>query len=959
MVISLINVIIVHLISGTKHSSRLQYKIKDENSFGLLKCKAKNAIGLQQKACLFQISRAQLPILRHGCSLMNVSSTNLQVKCDPNEHLKSEDFELVANRDKQQQSIGSSAGRMASWVNNLDAMRQQHQHQQPDGQSGWRQSSNELSLTMRLVYPPTWLMAELYKSTSGGDSSSEASYSLSAYIVIGASSQLPIIKSIVEENHLFSTNPKSVYYVIAKQTNSSSANRTSNSLIDQNKQNAGMNENVPLIPRQFSSGGRSIIEDPSIQIANSFAFTIPSLEPQTKYKLLIYGQNLANKTRDWLIVRAETKTEESGYESRSQIQSTAPIRTEFTEEGKVANTGMVSLAASNQTSLKSIVMRSDTDQTSSNDEPNSMTDDQTSTPGRLTARNNLSLIDRVQQLGFYKDYAISYAKQKPLLAVPMAASIILVLVLFLTWTAGFLVHCLSSSQGRRPQRKSSVQGPSDSPSSPPSTDRSVTRRSSTDKSDLRQQQQQLNHYTHTSPDNSSDSNSHQASSSRSKRDILSNENGQPLMDGTASAASCNIYTISEPKNFNQNLYSGQTLDQQQLKFMGSLDRRQVHHYHQSLEPIYLTDAGGEIFQLQQNGHYHIGSIDRRTGFIGSDSRTQPFSQQTSLMLANPSGMGPLEQGGVHIQRQQQQQRDQAMNSPRCSQQSEHYNGSGSFSSTHCSSSTINQSVQVNTMVIPAPRSIRQQKVAFDLSNQKQHRTNNHSPNISVESSIAADNRRLLIVSPTSLDGTEDIAQIQYSHSHLPRDQTKAKQGSMKGSDSGGSNSANTADSGHESPPTGETIIHSGSSNSDIKYQLNPDRHLFIVGGQAADNSISDDNRHHGIHYYNVSDGFQQQNAANQMMMLMELSPGSQESSATMIQSVDSLENPIQLQMINNNRFPENLHQVATSFTSNNSDINQQGLFESREKEHTMLEFTSRGDGRLKQHQHGSPAKLWL
>lgn len=1014
-------------------TSRLKYRIRDERSFGLVKCKAKNGIGLQQRPCLFQIIQAPMPTMRHNCQLNDVSSNSLQLTCKPNEHLKSEDFEVT--------SKSSNDGLQG---NELDDFRA---HRQPSGLKSWlnleamKSSVQSGSLNsdptqaipnLRLVYPPNWLMGELYKhddnqvATTGSENSSDT---LIAYIIVGSANQLANVKSIVEENGLFSANPRSVYYVMTKQLNETGVNITNlaattiepqiSRFFASNYPLLSHNQDQMMTPVNSSSAARSlVIEDPSIKLADSFAFTVPKLEPRSKYKLFIYGQNLANKTRDWLVVKGETLPEDpaqlssssaSNMRSMSQRQpslaaSSRSLDSNGSFDGHQSDAEVNSASPTSNMSpgqQKSIVMRSG-DQESNSDNLNS--NDNTAFNGnsdagqldglkgsQLNLGDSILLAGKFNQMSQLKDYAVYYAKQKPLLAIPAIVTLLLILAMLAVWTTGSLVQCVRGGSRRRNGRRGSSNDQSTSKKYLANGDDNQSHRKSSVSSGepngrLGGSNDQRN-YVVGSPSNESyesNNSSHAEQSRGSNANLLHNNslaqmtlhNGTQVIDSPMDGTG--IYTIQTPdlNSSNNNMGNATTsthnattalmnpltigANQSELRyeaaldriyqtnscgpFLGSLDRRLTgcnSMNHQGDYPIYLTETSGNFVQVhdptsgqliqQQAQKFYLngdsyenqasmrmGSIDRRLSgsHNGVNSHHLPNQMKPTSQQQQQIVLGQFEPT-IYLPtsaRQSQRVRDISSNQ---------YFTNESFSSTECSSEVTHQSSASNNRT-------KQQRVAFDLSNHQVNgkpiakpRSNlvtlsdsnnnansssgcNYHLDDSSQAAISASNKR-----GNKLDHSHQRHLIHgFDHNNLaPRSKTSGDSGA-----SSSNNSGITADSGHESPPTAET-----NSTTTGGGMCQHNGRLATTSYFPSPSELTNVNRN----------GDSGMGTGNNLVVLMELSPGSQESGGTLMHSIDSygeMNGPF-VQLHNN-------HQMSTSFTSTSANQNEE-LLEVKDVDHWL------------------------
>jgi len=517
------------------YSSKLKLKIRDESqSSVLVKCKAKNEVGLQQRACLFQIMRARVPTLRHSCSLAPLPkeqerpANSLLVECKQNEQLKTDESQMAASGNSGPQadqgslrgSGGGSGGAGPTWTgfespylalksaaNASDQLQQLVAGQQQQ----------------RLVFAPNWLLAELYKAQPEAEANSSSgeqlsvregslqgkqqavNYELVAYVIVGAGEQLGHIKTLVEENKLFRETPRDVYYVAARPT----TNREQHNLDqDQLALVRPYSAKFPIQQHLYNLQNRvqhqqhlhmlqqqqqqfKLVD--AVQLADEFQFSVPNLRPASRYKLLIYGQNLANRTRDWLVVRGETSADEGDLvsgtarsgslgDARGQQSAATGPKVSLLEAGGTAveMQGNKLVGSSLRTApqdepppegqaagsgaQKSLVMRSGERQ----EEQSWALDEQEVAGGggrraghldsREPERQEQRLVEGAgpkvwaQRLAQLRERALDYAKGRPLLAVPAAIAVCLSAVLALLYVGGLFASCVARRRRARARR---------------------------------------------------------------------------------------------------------------------------------------------------------------------------------------------------------------------------------------------------------------------------------------------------------------------------------------------------------------------------------------------------------------------------------------------------------------------------------------------------------------------------
>lgn len=612
-------------------------------------------------------------------------------------------------------------------------------------------------------------------------------------MIVASPQQLANIKSIVEENRLFSTNPRPVYYVMTKQLDAGQKAPSQQPDASGDLPSAGR--------RPFGSPAPPAdkwltVEDPAVQLASSFVFSVPNLEPNgQKYKLIIYGQNLANRTRDWLVVSGETGNLDTGD----------PLPVAHTAVDEPSNRSL---------QQKSIVMRSDdsaSHESSNQQQHQQLRHEQDEQQvDRLTGlAGSGSLVDRLHQLNLYKDYAISYAKQRPLLAIPLGLSSLLVLVLLLTWAANTLVQLIRGpTRARRRLIPSAGERQSD-------VDRLQVQPTAGAKF-LEASQEKSQFLALGSPETNPDE--HSYATSTSSGCVVNQQTIEEPMHNVAESPStklrASVYTIEEP--YGQPLaklhaagalghqFIASTILPNDCHILGSLDRRLLHNAgHQ--EPIYLSETGALCFHQQASS-----AGVRANELLHGPCLYSSMDRHLSHMHQTPNPDYLLEANLRPFPSQ-------------CN--------NGSFSSS-TGSEMANQQARYRSHQAGKARS---QRVAFDLSSEQDRR-------------------------------------------HLANNLA----------DSGASNSAtNTADSGLESPPTAADLSSQAS---------------FIRGAVSACPAHANQCRGNP----RAGSAHDQQG----VLMLMELSPGSQESSTLMQTSVDSLSASnacSTVRQLNTN------HHMATSF----------------------------------------------
>lgn len=694
----------------------------------------------------------------------------------------------------------------------------------------------------RLIHPPRWLLVELHKihsqpaqlkitSTSMGaakttlnqmttaaDTASTSSMDTSelvAYVIVAATNQLASIKALVESSQIFKSQPRSIYYVMTRPLEEGASNSTtsanggfkqpplndldlfSNKVIYQFRPDLlhKDNNNNPLpFPfdhhhQQANQGGElNVIEDPSIQLATQFRFIIPNLEPETKYKLLIFAQNLASRTRDWISLRADTTGPEpvpSSRVSSTSYSNNRPTPSELDTENLTRerddNTDqqheslLTSLRNQTNSSQKSLVMRSDQQQQgpSSSDltdsapssfisspAPNDQVDQQVGSSSSKfrfleEATRKWPLAPIKQQMTVYTDKVLLFARQKPLLALPAAGLALILLLMSLIWLIGQLSQRAKRNQ---PDRQHHNEDNSSGAVAKQEAARLDHRRRRSTGSSTSE--------TEASPDLDTDNNNDDNKSPDFRGDKLAaaqmdlKQDHDMRMHLESSNGSGGVFTIALPTINSNNSSSGYN-----SSGGGGPPNRSKP------QAAYLLNWAGPADQLAGA----LGSLDRRTVLLAQhhhQSNDNPYQLASNQNHNQFNSIDRSQWPALHHQ-QQQHDHQQAPSSKRA----------------------------------PA----HQRTVAFDLS-----------------------------------PYDTSVQQQQQQH------------GCNKGSDSGASNSNQTADSGHESPPThggnhtGSSICTSSStrtiSGDNNQRQLINYNNQSLSAGLRNHNIYSHNNNNHRHHH---------------------------------------------------------------------------------------------------------------
>lgn len=804
--------------------------MKDQSAFGLYKCRAKNEIGIQNRPCLFQVIEAQPPKLHHSCRLHSSTAISIQIDCKPSELLKTEEFEFsapaspaspagVAATPTTATSSASNVNRLF-WPLNFDGSQGSR-----NDRGGINNKLDKGNPRFRSIYPPRWLLVELYKmSTDGNTSESEAE--LVAYVIVANPDQLLNIKSIVETSKLFAFNPKSVYYVKSMTTNQSQSEQIFNQDQLVTNQIVKFRPDLQILPSQSSTSSGSsssatsmfqstqsyslnisnqdvtlqnqfVEEDPTIRLASHFSFVIPSLEPETNYKLLIFAQNLANKTRDWLVIKAQTLHDDgsgsigSGHNMR---HGHSPFNVKQQQQHNDREQ-----TSNNQASQKSIVMRSDSEQQADSYDPSYKSGDSNepnrtrqaswmSSGGGFTMSIDARWPQRFQTiLTNYTDRAIIYTRQRPLVALPLMLVCSICLLFTLIWFVGHIRHMVRRQSSPRENRQASHSSPT-SDVSTDSTYKSAAVSNETHGNGIVTHCHQNNEKCNKAMvfTTSCSGNSHSTSAYSAVSAGLSDYSGYRQNDDIVNKRA---YLPDMPSHEHQT--SHQRQQEQQHFWPGSLDRRTVIQH-----PIYVTTTCSD-FEHPSNRY---DSIDRFQWQIPQDSETFGMKKRT-------------------------------------------------IKSGNQTTSRSNQ------------------RVAFNLSPYDDH------------------------------NGTQHL-DIHHRHPLY------------KGSDSSGTNSNNTADSGHESPPTNGTSNTTLTANN---IHLGPDSHqcadqITLVGAPQPGTYI-------------VSSSLGSSVACSPAISeLIQFQPNSDQSNLNqsegllmLMESSDTIGLPVNLNHLKNN------HQMATSFCSSPTD----------------------------------------
>jgi hypothetical protein len=477
--------------------AQLKFRVKDEDSFALIKCKAKNEIGLQQRVCLFQIVAAREPELRHSCSLASVAAQTLGLQCQLNDHLKTNQLQQWSSPDPSgptasaaEQAAAAStpggAGAGASsklpprndplmWMRTYNAMRQSLAGGELLTSMSSRRLQQQRRPRLRQVYPPDWLLVELYRSvapngTQPADQPPPAvhDYELQSYVIVApGAQQLARVKAIVEENKLFHAQPRDIYYVAAKTDPKQPQARQQLGDSADSAAVAGQQQQQPLDddqPEELATDQQqlaAVIKEPGLRLPVAFNFTVPNLEPASQYKLLVYGQNLANRTRDWLVVRAETA---AGQLHQTAAAAQKAVKNLVLDQDQ-ADQANYSAPAQALGQSKSIVMRSEQapeksdraesqqqqqqQPTAAGSQPDS--GEPTAPPGAqnrpvasdpTAGRSDDDASRLLVQIHEYKEQAVAYVKQKPLMTIPVALASCLMIVLLVVYLSGLFVNLI-------------------------------------------------------------------------------------------------------------------------------------------------------------------------------------------------------------------------------------------------------------------------------------------------------------------------------------------------------------------------------------------------------------------------------------------------------------------------------------------------------------------------------------
>ncbi|KAG9510659.1 Ty3b-i, partial [Fragariocoptes setiger] len=156
-------------------SQILRFQVNDERQFGQLECLSKNSIGLQQRPCRFEIRPPERPEMRHECRIVQTGKTTLVVRCwlphsvagvasDSSGGVSSAVGGSLTSRTltdagwPELQSSGRASDAKSVEHDNVDLT-----HKMATSQSHFTLNNSN---KRRIVWPPTWIVCEVYEHTS-------------------------------------------------------------------------------------------------------------------------------------------------------------------------------------------------------------------------------------------------------------------------------------------------------------------------------------------------------------------------------------------------------------------------------------------------------------------------------------------------------------------------------------------------------------------------------------------------------------------------------------------------------------------------------------------------------------------------------------------------------------------------------------------------------------------------
>lgn len=75
-----------YLLEQSDDDNELTFTAQTDQSYGKIRCWAKNEVGTQREPCVFMISKAGPPSALGGCSVTNKTTTSLTVECVPGDN---------------------------------------------------------------------------------------------------------------------------------------------------------------------------------------------------------------------------------------------------------------------------------------------------------------------------------------------------------------------------------------------------------------------------------------------------------------------------------------------------------------------------------------------------------------------------------------------------------------------------------------------------------------------------------------------------------------------------------------------------------------------------------------------------------------------------------------------------------------------------------------------------------
>lgn len=302
---------------------------------------------------------------KHLCQVANSTSAALRVKC--------------SLQGQSRQSDDRSSQQDFAWNVVNSTSRQQ----------------SDAPLQQRTVFPPSWLLAQLYaQNVTGSSAESGLESHLVAHVVIAeAGEPLKAVKAIVEElraNNALAHFSTGVQFAGAK----------------------------PINQDELVTGSAQSSDDGLLD--KSFSFSVQNLAPGRKYKLLLFSdKNSLNNTQDFVTLDGETVTAEVDWSaqdgaSRAQVQQ-SPNSRSWHQKSLVVRSDLI--AGSSQHASNEAELESESYADSSQQATKSWRDEKLS-----------SLAEKMQLLHKFAESALKTARNEPLKVGSVFAVLAIVIV---------------------------------------------------------------------------------------------------------------------------------------------------------------------------------------------------------------------------------------------------------------------------------------------------------------------------------------------------------------------------------------------------------------------------------------------------------------------------------------------------------------------------------------------------